>query len=106
SLWRRCRLSRRRAGLLPGLATIVRSLNDLPEPATGLRAIQPIRIHRRALDVVNLPARKMRSADLPALPLGVRRQDERAFFGTNQHAYSAHALLLLAIQLASRDLTG
>ena len=63
----------------PGLAGIVGALDDLSEPTAGLRCVDAIRIGRRALHVVNLPARKMRTADVPLLPLSIRRQDERSF---------------------------
>ena len=79
---------------LPGLAAVVRALDHLPEPAAGLRRIQPIRIGGRSLQVVNLPARKVRAADLPLFALAVRRQDERAFARADQYSYLAHAVLL------------
>ena len=43
---------------LPRLAAIVGALDQLPEPAAGLRRIQPIRIGGRSLEVVDLPARE------------------------------------------------
>ena len=63
---------------LPGLAAVVGALDDLPEPAAGLRGIQPIRVGGRSLEVVDLPAREVGAADVPPLALAVRRQDERA----------------------------
>src|ERR1019366_5328968 len=60
------------SGRLPGFAAVVGALNDLPEPAAGLRGIQPVRVNRRSLDVVQLPAREMRTADVPAFALAVR----------------------------------
>ena len=53
-------------------------------------------IDGRALEVVNLPARKMRATYIPTLTLSVRRQDERALACANQYSYSAHNLLLLS----------
>ena len=37
------RLAGRRAGLVPGFAAVVGALDDLPEPAAGLRGVDPIR---------------------------------------------------------------
>src|SRR5262249_40047757 len=79
---------------LPRLATVVGALDQLPEPAAGLRRIQPIRVSRRTLEVVDLPARKVGATDVPPFALGVRRQDERALTCTNQYSYSTHRLLL------------
>src|SRR5262249_52776263 len=78
------------ARLPPRLAPIVRALDDLPEPAAGLRRIQPIRVGGRTLDVVDLPAREMRAADIPSFALTVSGQDERALACAHQHSYSAH----------------
>src|ERR1700687_4396346 len=44
---------------VPGLPTVARALDQLPEPSAGLRCIQAIRVSRRPLDVVDLPASKM-----------------------------------------------
>src|ERR1017187_8261966 len=62
---------------LPGLASIVRALDQLSEPAGGLRRVQPVRIGGGSLQVIDLPACKMRTADVPTLTRGVRRQYER-----------------------------
>src|SRR5260370_27343201 len=78
------RLARRCPWLYPGLAAVVGALNDLSEPGARLRRIQPVRINRRTLDVINFPARKMRSVDFPSFPLAVRCQDERALPCSNQ----------------------
>src|SRR2546426_7932299 len=80
---RRGRFSGGRAGLVPSLAAIVGALNDLPEPAAALRRIQPIRVRRRPLDVVDFPAPKVGAADIPFLALAVRRKNECALAGTN-----------------------
>src|SRR5205809_7093241 len=53
------RLARGCAGLLPRLAANVGTLNDLAEPAAGLRRIQPVRVGGRAFDVIDLTARKV-----------------------------------------------
>ena len=75
---------------LPRLAAVVGALDQLPEPAAGLRRVQPVRIDGRALQVIDLPAREVRAADVPLLALAVRRQDERALARANQYSYSAH----------------
>src|SRR6267154_2315076 len=54
--------ARRRSGLVPGFAPIVRALNNLPKPSAGLGRIQPIRIPGGSLEVIDLPARKMGAA--------------------------------------------
>ncbi len=74
----------------PGRAAVVGALDHLPGPAAGLRGVQPVRVGRRALHVVDLPAREMRPADLPLLPLAVRGQDERALARARQYPYTAH----------------
>ena len=79
---------------LPRLATVVRSLNHLAEPAAGLGRIQPVRVDGRALEVVDLPPCKVGAADIPPLALGVRCQDERALARANEYSYRAHCLLL------------
>src|SRR5712671_7786188 len=63
---------------LPRLAPVIRALDLLPEPAAGLRCIQPVGINERAFQMVNLPASKERAADIPPLPFPIRRQDESA----------------------------
>ena len=78
---------------LPGLAAVVRALNLLPEPAAGLRRIEPVRVDGRSLQMVDLPAREMRTADIPVLTLAIRCQDERALACAHQNSYSAHRFL-------------
>ena len=46
---------------LPGPAAIVGSLDLLPEPAAGLRGINPVRLCGRTLYVINLPPGKVRA---------------------------------------------
>ena len=82
------------AGLVPRLAAVIGALNDLPEPAAGLRRVQPVRVSGRSLEVVDLPAGKVWPTHLPPFSLAVRRQDERALAGTHQDSYLAHSLLL------------
>src|SRR4051794_22863857 len=78
------------ADRLPRPTAVVRTLHRLSEPPTGLRGIEPVRIDRRALEVVHLPAREVGTADVPAFALLVRCQHERAFARTNQNSHSAH----------------
>src|SRR6267142_1043460 len=65
------RLARLGSRLLPRFAAIVGALNDLTEPAAGLRRVQPVWIGRRALEMIHLPARKVRAADIPVFALAV-----------------------------------
>src|SRR5512143_3122770 len=81
------RLFRSAARRLPRQTAVTGSLDDLTKPAQRLRRIQPIRIDGRSVHVVDLPARKMRTADLPALALFVRCENERTFVRTDQHSY-------------------
>src|ERR671931_176075 len=80
---------------LPGLAAVLRPLDDLAVPAGGLRGVQPVRIGRRAVQVVDLPTREQRAFDLPIVARSVRRQDERALTGAHEEPHSAHRFLLL-----------
>src|SRR5919205_307461 len=75
---------------LPRRATVVGSLDELAEPAGGLRRVQPVRLHGRARKMVDLPAAEQRLTDIPSFALAIRRQDECAFARTNQHTYPAH----------------
>src|SRR5690349_23378946 len=86
--------ARRSAWLYPSLAAIIGALNDLAKPAACLRRIYPIRVGGRALQVIHLPARKMRAADIPLLALAIRSKDKCALARSNQHPYSAHFSLL------------
>src|SRR5271156_3029931 len=78
---------------LPRLTAVVRALNDLPRPAARLRCVETVRIGRRAFQVVNIPACKVRPAHLPLLALSVRSQQERTFVRTHQHPYFTHLLI-------------
>src|ERR1700683_4766536 len=78
----------------PGGAAVAGTLNDLAEPAAGPRRVQPIRVGRRPLDVVDLPAREVRAADLPPLAAAVRAHHERSLARPDQDPYTAHRLPL------------
>ena len=78
------------ADRLPGLAAVVGALHRLPEPTAGLRGIEPVRIDRRALEVVHLPAREVGTADVPPFALLIRCQHERALARTDQNPHAAH----------------
>ena len=79
---------------LPALAPVVGALDDLPEPAAGLRGVEPIRLRRRTLQVVHLPAPEVRPADVPLLARAVGGQDEGALACADQYSYPAHRRLL------------
>src|SRR2546427_6504402 len=72
---------------LPRLATVARALDQLPEPTAGLGRVQPVRVDGRAFQMVDLPAPKVRAADIPPFALAVRGQHERALPCTHQHPY-------------------
>src|SRR4029077_14423644 len=75
---------------LPGHAAVIGTLDHLPRPAAALRGVQPVRVRRRPLDVVDLPPGEMRPADVPPLPLAIRAQHERALARAHQHPYATH----------------
>src|SRR5262249_61464208 len=81
---------------IPGDASVVRALNELPEPPGALRRVQPIRIGRRRLQMIHLPAPEVGTAHVPALACSVRGEDERALAGADQHTYSTHGSLRAA----------
>src|SRR5262245_57373159 len=76
---------------LPRKASVVRTRNDLAEPAAGLRRVKPVWIGRRSLEVINLPSRKVRAVHSPLLAFCIRCQDKRALSGAHQHTHSAHS---------------
>src|SRR5207302_10522168 len=78
SVRRRRRLARRQSRLEPGLAAIIRPLNDLPKPRAGLRDIDPVRIDWWSFRVINFPARKVRPVNLAAFGSLVRGRVERS----------------------------
>src|SRR5262249_29433323 len=75
---------------LPGLAAVVRTLDLLPEPAARLRRVDAVGIDRRSLEVIQLPAAEERPADVPALALAVRGEDEGPLARPDEHSHSAH----------------
>src|SRR2546427_180411 len=77
-------------GLVPCLATVVRALDDLADPPARLRHIDSSRLGGRTLHVINLPAGKVRAADLPFLTCSVRSKNERAFARTHENTNLAH----------------
>src|SRR5438094_6071337 len=74
-----------RSGWIPRFATVIGTLDDLPEPAAGLRRVDPVRIRGRAFEVIHLPAREVRPADFPVFARAVRREDERALLCADQY---------------------
>ena len=66
------------AGCVPFFTAVVRALNDLAKPTTGLRRIDSVGMNRRTFHVINFPAREMRSADFPSFPRAIRSENERA----------------------------
>src|SRR5919106_2373748 len=88
-LWHTVRthqILRLRSRRLPRFAAIIGALDDLPEPRARLRCVNAVRLNRRTFHMINLPARKMRAADLPAFARAIRCQDERAFPCANQYS--------------------
>src|SRR5207245_9571628 len=60
------------AGRLPRLAAVAGALDDLSEPPARLRRVQAIRIGGGAFHVIALPARQVRTADVPPPALAGR----------------------------------
>src|SRR2546426_4885798 len=56
-----------RSGWIPRFATVIGTLDDLPEPAAGLRRENAVRFGWRPFEVIHFPARKMRAVDFPIL---------------------------------------
>ncbi len=80
----------------PRLAAVVRAMDDLAEPVTGLRGVDAIGVGRRPFQMINLQPPKVRSIDVPLLALLVRCQNKRAFPCADQNSYAAHVSLLSA----------
>src|SRR5580700_1728410 len=80
------RLLRIRSRLMPRFAAVFGSLNDLPEPTGSLGCINPIRVRGRPFEMVDFPAGKVGTADLPFFPLAVRGKYECALACANQYA--------------------
>src|SRR6266700_2900628 len=68
---RRRRFTGRRSRLVPSLAAVVRTLNDLPKPSAGLRSINAIWISRRPLQVIHLPSGEVRPTYVPFFSLAI-----------------------------------
>src|SRR5882762_10178812 len=81
------------ADRFPRRPAIVRSLHLLPKPAARLRSVETVWIQWRTFDVIDFPARKMRTAHLPILTFAVGGQDEGAFFCADQESYCAHEFI-------------
>src|SRR5438105_11647924 len=68
-----------------GFAAIVGALNDLAEPAAGLRGVNAVGVRGCALQVVYLPAGKMRAAD----------QDRKSTRLNSSHEWISYAVFCL-----------
>src|ERR1700730_18449398 len=79
---------------IPCLRAVVGALDNLPEPTGVLGGIDRVGVSRRPLDVVDVPAGEVRSADVPLLALGIRGHHECTLVRANQYPNSAHASLL------------
>ncbi len=62
--------------LIPSLAAVIGSLNDLPEPIAALRCIDSIGIDRRSLHVVDRPTAEERPFDFPFLSFAIGMKNE------------------------------
>src|SRR4051812_42754150 len=69
ALGRGRRFAGRRAGLEPSFAAVVGALDDLSKPAARLRTVDSVWFDRRTLQMIDLPAGEMRTADVPFLAL-------------------------------------
>src|SRR4051794_6387647 len=79
---------------IPRPSAVVGALHRLAEPSAGLRGIKPVRVDRRALQVIHLPAREVGTADVPPFALLIRCQYERTLARTNQNPHATHPRLL------------
>ncbi len=77
------------ADCLPGVAAVVGPLHRLPEPAARLGGVEAVRIGGRTLQVINLPTREVRAADVPVLAFAVGCQDEGTFTRADQNSNPA-----------------
>src|ERR1700757_959451 len=75
---------------LPRFSAIVRTLDQLTEPARGLGGVQAIGIGGRALEVIHLPAGEVRTTDIPLRALFIRRQNESPLSCSYQKSHTAH----------------
>src|SRR5262249_27780661 len=67
-------------------------MDRLPEPAAGLRRVEPVGVDGRALEMIDLSTREVRTANVPAVARAVRGQDERPLACANQYPNSAQSL--------------
>ena len=74
----------------PCLTAVIGTLDQLAEPCAALRSVQTIGLDRRSLEVIDLPARKVRPVDVPPLALPIRSQHECAFSRADEHTYRTH----------------
>ena len=80
------------ADRLPGLAAIAGTLDQLSEPAAGLRSVDAIGVRWGPLQVIHFPAAEVRAGDLPLLALAVRSEDERSFASAHEDTDATHFL--------------
>src|SRR5262249_43767548 len=77
--------------------------DDLAEPSAALRRVDAVRIRRRRLHVIDLPAGEVRAGDLPVLALAVGGEDEGAFLGAGQDADARHGGRLRTVDIDTID---
>src|SRR5438477_12714926 len=90
-----CGFAGRCSGLMPSLASIIRALDDLPKPSTGLGSINAVGIRGRTFQVIEFPACEVRPANFPFIALAISSKNECAFARTDQYSYLAHAAFSL-----------
>ena len=78
------------ADRFPRLAAVAAARDGLAEPVARLRGIDAVRIDRRSLQVIDLPAAEERRADRPVPPRAVRFEDECALARADEKPDSAH----------------
>src|SRR5829696_5340385 len=81
---------------VPRRAAVLGALDHLADPPAGLGSVDPVLIHRRALDVVDLPSGKVRPIDRPVRAPLVRSKTEGALAGPHQDTSSCHSPLPLS----------
>src|SRR5277367_3861603 len=77
---------------LPRFAAVVGSLDLLAKPAAGLGGVDSIRLDRRTFEMIDFPAGKERTGDVPVLSLAVGREDEGAFPRPDENPHAAHGV--------------
>src|SRR5512141_1929829 len=73
------------ANRFPSFAAIVGALDELSKPAAGLGSVDSVGIGGRSFNVVDFPARKMRSCNFPVLSFPIGFENERAFACADQY---------------------